>query len=219
MCHLVLSLSRFRIFRVVLRPSNSCVCLLHTLPFSSVFSSITLFRRQFVHKLEPIHLASIFLNVYRIFLPFLTPCNIYSVCKQSVQIIFSILLQKYSSKYSGYFSSTLRGFQVTVPRKVMLQMQHFTNFILKFQSKVLVKSFVFVKCCFLSWQFRIVFYMYMLHNFVFMSQKYLKYFTSFCCFWHISICTADGCLKILITLDLSTIFSIPQNLRDSENLK
>jgi hypothetical protein len=80
------------------------------------FPSITLFIRQFLLKLEPVRLPSICFTVCRTFLPFLTPCNTYSVFTRSVQMIFSILLQNYTSKHSGYFSSTFRGFQFAAPR-------------------------------------------------------------------------------------------------------
>jgi hypothetical protein len=92
MCHLVLFLSRFRTFNFVLRLFNSCLYLLHRLPFLYLFPSIILFRRQFIRKLEPIQITSICFTVHRIFLPILTPCKISSVFTRSVQTFISILL-------------------------------------------------------------------------------------------------------------------------------
>jgi len=46
-----------------------CLCLLHRLPFPFIFPSVTLFRRQFLRKLEPIQIASICFTYVEYFFP------------------------------------------------------------------------------------------------------------------------------------------------------
>jgi hypothetical protein len=77
-----------------------CLCVTSILPF--IFPSITCFRRQFLCKMCPIQLAFLLYIVCRIFLSSLTVCNT-SFLTQSVQLIFSILLQHHISKLSRYF--------------------------------------------------------------------------------------------------------------------
>lgn len=57
---------------------------------------------------------------------------------QSVQIIFSVLLQHHISRLSMYFLSLFQCVQVVAPYTAMLQMQHFASFFLKFKYGMLV---------------------------------------------------------------------------------
>jgi len=54
-----------------LRPSSSCLCLLPHLPIisilPSIFPLITYFRKQFLCRMWPIQLASLFFNVWRLY--------------------------------------------------------------------------------------------------------------------------------------------------------
>jgi len=81
-----------------LRLSSSCLRLLPRLTVTSIlpssFSSTKCFRRQFLRKMWPVRLAFVS-AVCRTFLSSLTLCNTYSFLTQSVQLIFSILLQYY----------------------------------------------------------------------------------------------------------------------------
>jgi hypothetical protein len=67
--------------------SSSC------LPVTSIFSSITCFRSQFLRKMGPIHLVFLRFIVRRVFLSYLTLCNTSSFLKLSVQMTFPILFQ------------------------------------------------------------------------------------------------------------------------------
>ena len=68
-----------------------------------IFPLITYFRRQFLRKMWPIHLAFRFLISYRIFLWSLTLSNTSSFLTWSVQLLFSILLQHHISRLSRYW--------------------------------------------------------------------------------------------------------------------
>ena len=64
---------------VSLTSTNSCLCLLPCLPFTStppsIFPSIIRFRRQFLRKMCPTQLAFLLFIVCRIFLSSSTQCN------------------------------------------------------------------------------------------------------------------------------------------------
>jgi len=105
-----------------------------------IFHSITSYRRHFLRKMWPIHLAIRLLISCRIFLCSLTLSNTSSFLTRSVQLIFSIFLQHHISKLSRCFWSTARSVQASAPYKAMLQMQHFTSFFLNFKSNVIVKE-------------------------------------------------------------------------------
>jgi len=81
---------------ISLRSSSSCLRFLPRLPatsiHTSIFPSVTCFRRQFLRKWWPIQLAFLF-NVCRIFSSSLTLRNTSSFLTLSVQMILSILLQ------------------------------------------------------------------------------------------------------------------------------
>ena len=117
---------KWEYLRLSLRSSSSFLRLLPRLLVTSVspfiFSSITCFRRQFLHKMWPIQLAFRFLISCRIFLYSLTLSNTSSFLTRSVQLISSILLQQHISKLSRYFWSAARSVQVSAPYKAMLQM-------------------------------------------------------------------------------------------------
>jgi hypothetical protein len=118
---------------------------------------MSLFRQQFIRKLEPMQLPFICFTVCRTFLPFLTPWNTYLVFTRSVQMI-STLLQNYTWKHSGYFSSTFRGFQFTAPRKAMFQMQILPNSSSNFIPMCLWKILpVLVECCFCHGKYELCF--------------------------------------------------------------
>ena len=72
-----------------------------TIP-SFIFPSITRRRRQFLHKMWPIHLALRLIISCWIFLCSLTLSNTYSFVTWSVQLIFSILLQHHISKHTQF---------------------------------------------------------------------------------------------------------------------
>jgi len=77
--------------------------------------------------------------VRRTFLFSLTLCDIPSFLTRSVQLNVSILLQHHISKLSGNFWCTFRNVQGAASYKAVLQMQHFTSFLLKLKSNLLVK--------------------------------------------------------------------------------
>jgi len=94
------------------------------------FHSITCCRRQSPRKMWPIQLAFHLLISCRIFLYSLTLSNKSSFLTWSVQLIFSILLQRHISKLSRCFWSTARSVQVSTQYKAMLQI---INIIMRFQ--------------------------------------------------------------------------------------
>ena len=95
-CDLVLPLSIY----------GSCLHFLHPPPLTSIlpsiFPSTACFRRQFLRKVWPIRLAFIQFAVPEILLSSLTLCKT-SFLTRSVQLNFSILLQRQISKPSSYF--------------------------------------------------------------------------------------------------------------------
>jgi len=109
-----------------LRSSSRFLRLLPRLPLTSIppfiFPSITRCRRQFLHKIWPIHFVFRLPISCRIFLCSLTLSNTSSSLTRSVHLIFSILLQHHISKLSRCFWSTVRSVQVSAPYKAMLQM-------------------------------------------------------------------------------------------------
>ena len=131
-----------------LRSSSSFLRFLPRRPVTSIppfiFPSITRCRRQFLRKMWPIQLAFRLLISCRIFLCSLTRSNTSSFLTWSVQLIFSILLQHHISKLSRCFWSTARSVRVSAPYKAMLQMLHYTSFVLNFKSNVLVKRAIFL---------------------------------------------------------------------------
>ena len=108
-----------------LRSSSNFLHLLPHLPVTFippfVFPSITCCRRQFLHKIWPIHLAFHILISCRIFLCSLTLSNTSSFFTWLVQLIFFILLQYHISKLSRFFWSAAWSIQVSVPYKAMLK--------------------------------------------------------------------------------------------------
>ena len=115
-----------------LRKSSSSVRLLPRLPVTHILPSIfpltTCCRRQFLRKMQPIHLAFLLFTVRRTFLSFITLCNTSSFLTRSVQLI-SIVLQHHISKRSG-ISDTI--YEVS-------NFQHHTKLCFKF-STLLVSS-------------------------------------------------------------------------------
>ena len=105
--------------------SLKCLRLLPRLPLTSIlppiFPSIKCFKRQFLSKMWPIQLAFLLFIVCRICLTSSTLCNT-SFLTQSAELIFSILLQYYISKLSGYFLRSFRSVQVSAPYKGLIQM-------------------------------------------------------------------------------------------------
>jgi hypothetical protein len=63
---------------------------------------------------------------------------------ESIQLIFSNLLQHHNSRLHRYISCTFRSVQVSATHKPVLQMQHLPSFILTFQSDLLVITFFFL---------------------------------------------------------------------------
>jgi len=108
-----------------LRSSNSFLRLLPCLPVTSIppciFPSVTRCRRQFLRKMWPIQFIFRLRILCRIFLCSLTLSNTSSFLTWSVQLIFSILLQRHISKLSSCFWSIARSVQVSAPYKAMLQ--------------------------------------------------------------------------------------------------
>ena len=91
----------FQYLLVSLLPFSSCLLLLPCLPVPSTFPSIRSFRRQSLHKMQPIQLD---------FLLFIAPyvghsfsssnlCSTSSLLTRSVQLTFSVLLPHLMSKH------------------------------------------------------------------------------------------------------------------------
>jgi hypothetical protein len=72
------------------------------------------FRRQFLRKMWPVQLAFLRFILCRMFLSSLTLCITFSIFTQSVQTIFSILLQDKISKFWRYFWSTFGLWDVKI---------------------------------------------------------------------------------------------------------
>ena len=70
----------------------------HNFYIPCILLSITYFRRQFLHKMWPNHLPLLCFIVCRMFLSYLTLCNISSFLTWSVQLILSIPLHCHISK-------------------------------------------------------------------------------------------------------------------------
>ena len=125
LCDIVLPLSVYSILSflrfIQYLLTSSSLSFLH-LYSSSYLPSIMCFRRQFLRKMWPIQLAFFLFTVCMIFLSSLTLSNTSSFLTQSVQLIFSILLQHHISKLSRYFWSTFQSVQVSAPYSSVLQM-------------------------------------------------------------------------------------------------
>ena len=93
----------------------------------STFPSKACFRRQFLSKMWPTQLPFLLLFFVRCSFPPRLYVTILYFFTQSVQLIFSIIVQHYIPKWSRYFWSTFRSVQVSAPHKVMLQMRHVTS--------------------------------------------------------------------------------------------
>jgi len=76
---------------------------------------------------------------------------------------------------------------------------HFTGFILKFKSNLLVKKSFLLKAAFAMAVLDLISHVH-LASFVITLHKQLKYSTFASCIWSTIICIGDGCLEILITL-------------------
>ena len=140
-----------------------------------------------------------------------TLCNNSPFLTRSVQLIFSILLQRYILKLTGYFLSTFRSVQVSEPHTAMLQVKLFIIFFLKFKSSLQVKTaYVLLNAAFsmakLDW-------ISCLH-----PPRQVKYSTFSECFWSTIIFIWNGCFEILITLVFPTFTSIPFHLPVSFSL-
>ena len=182
-----------------LRSSSSFLHLLPRLPVTSIppfiFPSITHCRRQFLRTMWPIQLAFRLLISCRIFLCSLTLCNTSSFLTWSVQLIFSILLQHHISKLSSCFWSTARIVQVSAPYKAVLQLLHFTSFVLNFKSNVLVKRALFLLNA--AFAIAVLHLILQVHCPLFVNML-RKDSTLSSCFWSIVIFTGIGCLEILL---------------------
>jgi uncharacterized protein YggT (Ycf19 family) len=88
---IVAPLSNSNIFFFSLRPSNICLSYFPRLLSSSIFPSVTRFRRQFLPKMWKIKLSFLVLTVCCVLLSFFTVGNNTSSCTQSVQLAFSVL--------------------------------------------------------------------------------------------------------------------------------
>jgi hypothetical protein len=82
---------KFKYLFFSLRPSNVCLSYFSRLLSSSIFSSVTRFRRQFLPKMWQIKLPFLFLTVCWVLLSFFAVGNNTSFCTQSVQLTFSVL--------------------------------------------------------------------------------------------------------------------------------
>jgi hypothetical protein len=98
----------FQYLLASLRSSKSCLRLLPRLHFPIIFPPMMCFRRQFLRNMCPIQLAFFRLIVWIMFLCSFILCNIASLFKRSIQLIFSILLQHHISELSRYFWSISR---------------------------------------------------------------------------------------------------------------
>jgi len=120
-------------------------CLPSILILSTTFPSITCFRRQFIRKIWPIHLAFRHFIVRKILFSFLTLCHNPPFPTRSVPLIFWYLLNdtfQNSTVFLIYFPKFPR-FSST---QTMLQICHFTSFFLKFNSNLLMKSVLLLSC-------------------------------------------------------------------------
>jgi hypothetical protein len=79
----IASTCNFQSLLVSLRSSSSCLRLLPHLAITCIFPSITCFRRQFLHKMWPIQLASLLFIVCRMFLSSFTLYNTSSFLTQT----------------------------------------------------------------------------------------------------------------------------------------
>jgi hypothetical protein len=131
------------------RSSSSCFRLLPPLPVTYIFTfiipSTKCFRRQFLRKMWPIQLSFIPFIVCRKLFSSLNHRNTSSFLTWLVQLIVFSLLQHHISNLYRYFRTTFRSVQVTSQSKPILQMQHFTNFSLKFKSYFLVNRSCLLK--------------------------------------------------------------------------
>ena len=92
--------------------------------------------------------VSLFFIVCRICLSPLTLYNTSSFLTWSVQLIFSIFLQRHISKLSRYFSYTFRSVQVSAACKAISKCSTLLSFFRKLKSNLLVKSLFLVEICF-----------------------------------------------------------------------
>jgi hypothetical protein len=96
----------FQYLLVSLHLSSRCSRFLHVFPSLLsflLFPSIKCLRRPFLHKMWPMQFAFLCFVVCKMFLSSLTLCNTSQFFALSVQLIFSILLQRYISKLFRYF--------------------------------------------------------------------------------------------------------------------
>jgi hypothetical protein len=94
---------------VSLGSSISCIRILPRLLVPSGCPSITCFRRQFLRKMWPIHLALFRFIVCRMLFSSVIICNTCSFLPPSVPLIFSILPEHHIWKLLNYFWSTFQS--------------------------------------------------------------------------------------------------------------
>jgi len=185
------SSSSFQNSLISLRSSSSCLRLLPLLPVTSIlpstFLSLMCFRKQFLRKMWPVHLAFLLITVCRIFLSFVTLCNNSLLLKRSARLI-SLLPQHHITNLPMYFLSTLRIVQVSAPYKAMFQVQHCTSSFFKFNSKILL----LVECWFRNSNSGF--------NFTCTSHIVCYHATKIFEIFHI-LHTGNDCVEITITLD------------------
>ena len=112
--------------------------------YTSVYLTLNKVFQKTVPTLDVTNPSSI-LSISIVFWIFHFPLlltNTLSFVTRSVQLI-SIVLRRHISKLCVYVWSSLRSVQVSTPYTGMLQMQHFTSFLLKFKSNLLVKRILF----------------------------------------------------------------------------
>ena len=107
---------KFKYIHFSFGPSISSLLLLPRLLvpyiFSLLISLIAHFIRQFLREMWPIQLAFLRCTVCTILISSLTPSSTSSYFSQSVQLIFSILLQPHISKLSRHFSNFGSNFKL-----------------------------------------------------------------------------------------------------------
>ena len=124
---------------------TSSTCLRPLSRLQSLYNSFNnVFQNAVLQKLWPIQLALDLFIVCRKFFSLSTFSNIPSFFTRLVQLILSILPQHQISELPRYIWSIFRNVQVWAPKKAMLQMKHFINFFLNYQSSLVVKIIFFL---------------------------------------------------------------------------
>ena len=102
-CNTVLPTFNFQYLLASLSSSSNCLRRLPRLRATPIFPSITCFRRQFLRKMCPIHVAFLLFFVCRMFLSTLTLCNTFFFSNDRSNRSYVRLQKGYNNNYNNSY--------------------------------------------------------------------------------------------------------------------